>query len=243
MKLRRQAPISGPGPGQEAKENPRRAAVARQVQRPRRRPLAIVLAIVLSLLGAIGAYVGLSQRGEIQALTTKTEVLRGATLSADLFSTISVSKDTSNVMTPQDIDQLVGKKATVDLPTGSLVTRENTAETLSVGEGEAIVGIGVSSVATPGRELVAGDHVRIVFAPTDQAAGVGVASIRGVVQQTRGENQEGLSVVDVAVSSNQAEAAARWSASGNAALVLDGDGATQTSKAPESPAPKDGAKP
>lgn len=243
MKVRSKATRRAAKPEQSAEENSGGVPTSRQVQRPTRRPMAIVVAIVLAIVGAVGAYVGLSQRGEVQALTTKTTVLRGDTLSTDSFSTISVAKDTSNVLTTQEIEQMVGKKATVDLPAGSLVMRENTAENLSVDEGEAIVGIGVSSVATPGRQLVAGDNVRIVFAPTDQATGANVASIRGVVQQTRDENQEGMTVVDVSVASDQAEAAARWSASGNAALVLDGDEAATTTKAPERTAPKDGAKP
>lgn len=196
-------------------------AKPREAVRAQRRPLALVLAVVLALLGATLAYVGLSQRGEEQALVVRSDVARGQVLEAGDFTTISVAKDTANVLGPDEVNNLVGRVATVDMPTGSLVTEASTATDLGVAEGTAVVGVGVTSAGIPGRALAAGDKVRIVYAPAEQDATAAPAAIQGTVQQTRTDGEQGTTYVDVAVEDTQAEAVARWSAAGRAAIVLD----------------------
>lgn len=172
---------------------------AREATRQPRRPLALVLAVVLALLGATTAYVGLTQRGEEQALVVKADIARGQVLVASDFSTIAVSKGTANILGPDEVNNLIGRVATVDMPTGSLVTAASTATDLGVADGTSIVGVGVTNAGIPGRTLVAGDKVRIVYAPADQEANPNLASVEGTVQQTRIDGEQGVIYVDVAV--------------------------------------------
>jgi hypothetical protein len=86
---------------------------------PKRRPLALLLGIVLALAGAGGVYIGLGQNGEVSALVTKTDLARGDQIHKADLTTISVSKNTKGIITPKQLNDAIGKKATVDLPSGS----------------------------------------------------------------------------------------------------------------------------
>lgn len=219
---------------------------ARVLQRPPRRPLALVLTVALALAGAAGIYAGLANRGDEQALVTKDYVKRGERLSADDFTTINVAKGTSNITVPDALGSVEGRVSLVDLPAGSLVNGQNTGETLGSQPGRTIVGVGVSAPAAPGRELVAGDHVRVVYAPAQEGEGStdgeGVV-VPGIVEQVHGASEQGVSIVDVSVESANAASVARWSSSASAALVLDPTEAAGQAQSESSPAPSASPKP
>jgi hypothetical protein len=192
---------------------------------PKRRPLALLLGIVLALAGAGGVYIGLGQNGEVSALVTKTDLARGDQIHKADLTTISVSKNTKGIITPKQLNDAIGKKATVDLPSGSLVTGSTVADSVEIPESTTVVGIAVPPAGLPSRQLRAGDHVRIVHAPADQGTQGDnkPASITATVEQTRTNRDVGLTIVDVSLSTGQAETATRWSAAGAAAIVVDSD--------------------
>lgn len=192
---------------------------------PKRRPLALLLGVVLALAGAGGVYIGLGQNGEVSALVTKADVARGDTVHKADLTTISVGKNTKGIITPKQLNDAIGKKATVDLPSGSLVTGSSVANNVEIPDGTTVVGIAVPPAGLPSRQLRAGDHVRVVYAPADQGTQGDnkPASITATVEQTRTNRDVGLTIVDVSLSTGRAETATRWSAAGAAAIVVDSD--------------------
>lgn len=190
---------------------------------PNRRTGFLALVLALAVVGGLTVFYGLSQAGQITVLTTNDSIARGQTIESQDLTNIRVGKETPNVVEADAANQLIGKKALVDLPAGSLVSTNNTGESINFSNKETVVGIGVAPANVPARTLVAGDAVRVVFTPSDPAKKTsGASEVKGTVEASSVDENEGTLVVDVRFSSKDAANAARWSAAGTAAIVLDG---------------------
>lgn len=180
------------------------------------------LVIVLAILGGLTTWWGLNQSGQVAVLTTTGSVQRGETIESSDLSTIHVGKDTQNVTAASNSDQIIGTKALVDLVPGTLVNDQNTGSEVNFSAGETVVGIGLADGAAPTRPLVAGDKVRIIFTPLEGQAVDGADFVEAVVESSTRSETSGAYVVDVRLQEDDAISAARWSAAGQAAIVLDG---------------------
>lgn len=174
--------------------------------------------------GRAAVLVRLRRLGAESVLVVDMPVSRGETITQDKLATIEVSAGTGHVVAADDVAQIIGRIALVDLTPGALVNHSNTGETLGVASDQAVVGIGLKSTNMPSRTLVAGDTVRIVYAPIDQTDTTSQRDITAIVEQTHFDDIAGLDIVDVRLDKDDAATAVRWSAGGSAAIVLDGGG-------------------
>jgi len=209
-------------------------AVPAKPQTPvkRRSRVAIIVCAVLALVGAALAYAGSQEQGQVQAVVTKSDVARGERLEMEDLTTIAVSKDVGDIITPEHAKELVGLLARVDLPKGSLLRQSVVTSNLGVQANQSIVGIGVTRVGAPSRQLVAGDSVRVVYAPAEGTQGdkAPEADVPATVEQVFTTEDPNLTIVEVSVASDQASKVARWSAGNSAALVLDSEDTSAETK-------------
>lgn len=192
-------------------------------QLARKKPALIALCIALAMVGGLLTYFGMSGNGQVSVLVVKTDLARGAVIGAGDLTTIEVvEKSAGESISADRSATVIGQKALVDLPEGSLVTSKNMGESLGVQSGSSVVGVGLASSQAPSRPLQAGDHVRIIRTPTQGAtADLNTPPISGVVDSTSLDDVKGLVIVDVVVSTDDAPKVVAWSASGNAGLILD----------------------
>ncbi|MGA5873979.1 SAF domain-containing protein [Streptomyces cinereoruber] len=128
--------------------------------------------------------------------------------------------------------KVVGKRASVALTPGALLTQGHVTTRTLVKPGERLVGIGLKTSQMPASRLSPGDKILVVSTPADgqSAAGkdgegadpqtIAARVVRvGEKSQTTGEQ-----VVDVAVPSQFGPTLAAQAATGNVALVVDGPG-------------------
>lgn len=190
---------------------------------PNKRSGFLMLVLALAVAGGLTVLYGLSQAGQITVLTTNESVVRGQAIEAQDLTSIEVGKDTPNVVEAESAEQIIGKKALVDLTAGSLVGPDNTGDSVNFSSEETVVGIGVAPANAPARTLVAGDTVRVVFTPSDpETKASGVSELTGIVEASSIDENEGTLVVDVRLKEKDAANAARWSAASTAAIILDG---------------------
>lgn len=180
------------------------------------------LVIGLAVAGGLLVWFGLNQSGQATVLTVSSTVARGETIEGSDLTSITVGRGTTNVTPAEDAETVIGSKALVDLTPGSLVNSENTGEAVNFSSSEAIVGIGLADGSAPVRALRSGDQVRIVYTPMEGEETQERAAIDALVESTSRNETNGAYTVDVRVDGDDAVDAARWSAAGQAALVLDG---------------------
>ena len=192
-------------------------------QLARKKPALIALCVALAMVGGLLTYFGMSGNGQVSVLVVKTDLTRGAVIGAGDLTTIEVVEKSAGEYIPADRSAaVIGQKALVDLPEGSLVTSKNMGESLGIPFGRSVVGVGLASSQAPSRPLHAGDHVRIIRTPTQGAtADLNTPPISGLVDSTTLDDVKGLVIVDVVVSTDDAPKVVAWSASGNAGLILD----------------------
>lgn len=213
----REQPVSG----QPRTEPPR---AVRQLKR-RRRPLLFALMAALVAGGALlAAYAYSSVNDTQEVLVVARDVPRGGVIGAEDLRAVRVGIDPA--LTPvssAETSAIVGRRAAVDLWAGTLLTEAAVVETLVPGQGEALVGVSLSPAQMPAQELYAGDSVRIVSTPAEQAE-VGNAPpvvIDASVVGVSRIDETGETVVDVVVPRDRAADLAARAATGRVALVLE----------------------
>jgi hypothetical protein len=188
----------------------------------KQRPAFLAVALSLALLGGLITWYGVNANGQRPVIVAKSDILRGETIEAADLGTIEVAKDASNIVPAEQSSQVIGQKALVDMPAGSLFTGSHTGSSLGVEEGKSVVGIGVGSTNVPSRPLRAGDRVRIIQTPLEgQAGAASDESVPGIVDATRFDEVKGITVVDVIVDSGTAPTVVQWSAAGTAGISLE----------------------
>ena len=122
-------------------------------------------------------------------------------------------------------DSAIGQVATTNLLAGQLLPEGATAPKIMPAPGTSIVAVGVKAAFLPAAQLAVGDEVRIVAVQTTPGTTPGdpknlPASINATVYSISARAPDGTTVVSVVVSDAAADAVARLSAVGQAALVL-----------------------
>lgn len=189
----------------------------------RKKPALVALCIALAMVGGLITYFGLSGNGQQTVLIAKDGLVRGQEITPGSLDTINIASDAGNGAVAADQSgTVIGQKAIVDLPKGSLITKNNVGANLGIKEGTSVVGVGLTTAQVPSRRLQAGDKVRIIRTPT-QGGQIDTKStpVAGVVDSTRPDDVKGLIIVDVVVATADAQNVVAWSASGNAGLILD----------------------
>lgn len=189
----------------------------------RKKPALVALCIALALVGGLITYFGMSGNGQQTVLIVKDGLQRGQEITPGALTTINIAAGAGSGAVPaEQSSTVIGQKAIVDLPKGSLITTNNIGSNLGITQGTSVVGVGLTSAQIPSRPLQSGDKVRILRTPTqggqlDQKA----TPVAGVVDSTKFDDVKGLTIVDVIVATADAQDVVAWSAAGNAGLILD----------------------
>ncbi|MEU8645026.1 SAF domain-containing protein [Streptomyces sp. NPDC048674] len=200
-----------------------------RVSARRRRPGVIALSLGLIAAGGAGVAVLLLQVGHrTDVVTVVRDVQVGQVLTEQDLGKASISLDPAvKAVTADHLDQVVGKRAAVELRPGSLLAPSQVTKDSLVKAGEQLVPIGLKPEQIPATALVPGQKVELVHVPaqgeteTDKPSGTGPKTLAGrVVKASAAAPGTGVVVVDVATSASDGPTAAAWVSSGTLRLVL-----------------------
>lgn len=194
--------------------------------RERRRPLLIACMVALVCAGGLISAYAVSSTSDLEnVVAVRDSVARGEVLEPRDLMTVQAKLDPALSSTPaSDLNSLVGQRAAVDLPAGSLITAASITEAVVPAKGQSIVGVSLTSAMMPSEPIVAGDTVRIVSTPGEAGEvreGVEPVTVAATVTGLRYVEETGETVVDVAVPDDQAADLASRAATRKVALVLD----------------------
>ncbi|MEV5794882.1 SAF domain-containing protein [Streptomyces sp. NBC_01558] len=213
---------------------PQQTGVAGPVSPPRvsarrRRPGVIALSLGLIAAGGAGVAVLLLQVGHrTDVVTVVRDVQVGQVLTEQDLGKASISLDPAvKAVTADHLDQVVGKRAAVELRPGSLLAPSQVTADSLVKAGEQLVPIGLKPEQIPATALLPGQKVELVHVPaqgeteTNKPSGTGPKTLAGrVVKASAAAPGTGVVVVDVATSATDGPTAAAWVSSGTLRLVL-----------------------
>lgn len=144
------------------------------------------------------------------------------------------------VIPARQLGEVIGRRATVDLRSGTLLTASQVTTQLTPQPGQALVTVAVKSGQLPPGGLAPGSQVRILSAPAgqsqDQGSGTGATppgqgasgsakDVRAAVDAVGGPDTDGTMSVSLLVTDADADAVAREASAGQIALVITARGA------------------
>ena len=214
-----------PGPGVHS---PNGLLVPRRGNPRRRSPALVSLGVLLVVLGALGAwrFVGLAVSGTHPYLAVYKPIALGSKITADDLQVVSISHATGlNPIPGDEMNQVVGKYARVELVAGTLLTPQDLTDQAPPGPGQALVGLNLKPGQRPNRELHAGDQVLVVELPQPGATTAGgtpaqPVQVQGTVVDVAAVKDDGSQVVDVSVGSGDFAGVAAAANDGRAAIAL-----------------------
>lgn len=186
--------------------------------RARRSPKLIALGVLLMALGGLTAGLLYSQGTHQRAVVTVAEdIQRGAVLQREHLKIVEISgaEDLGGVPADQ-IDELVGKQTTTDLPKGSFPAPRHFSA-LRVDTSKHLVGLRLPRGRLPTAPMPPGTKVRIISSASAKD------STQAVIMSAPSLNQHDDSyTLDVLVPSPMAEHVARLGANDKAVLIVTG---------------------
>lgn len=200
-----------------------------RVSARRRRPGVIALSLGLIAAGGVGVAVLLLQVGHrTEVVTVVRDVQVGQVLTEQDLGRASIALDPAvKAVDASDLDEVVGKRAAVELRPGSLLAPSQVTKDSLVKAGEQLVPIGLKPEQIPATVLVPGQKVQLVHVPaqgetgTDKASESRPQTLPGRVVKVSGAAPgTGVVVVDVATSADDGPTVAAWVSAGTLRLVL-----------------------
>ncbi|MET8102667.1 SAF domain-containing protein [Streptomyces sp. NPDC005236] len=200
-----------------------------RVSARRRRPGVIALSLALIAAGGAGVAVLLLQVGHrTEVVTVVRDVQVGQVLTEQDLGKASIALDPAvKAVHVSDLDQVVGKRAAVELRPGSLLAPSQVTKDNLVKAGEQLVPIGLKPEQIPATVLVPGQKVQLVHVPaqgeteTDKASDSPPRTLPGrVVKASDAAPGTGVVVVDVATSADDGPTVAAWVSAGTLRMVL-----------------------
>lgn len=152
-------------------------------------------------------------------------VHRGEVITAaDLTVAHALADPAIHPVAAASVTDMVGKRAALDLPAGSLLTADAITADPVPGAGAALVGLRLTPGRMPLSELAAGDPVTIVMAGRDGegAATAATPTVTATVVGT-GTGDDGARMVDVTVPAADAATVTSWVATGRVAIYRDSE--------------------
>ncbi len=191
--------------------------------RARRSPRWIAAGVLAMCLGGLGAV--LLWNGAVtsqQVLRVNTPVARGEVVEPGDLGPVTVGSVPGISVVPADqLDELVGRQALVDLPAGSLVPAGGVG-TPDLAEGSVRLGLALPAGRIPSGVLTPGEDVLLIAVPAvDATAETPVEAPTAAVLETRPEvAPDGVStLVDVTVPAADAQLVARLAATDRLVLA------------------------
>jgi hypothetical protein len=190
----------------------------------RRRPALIVIAVVVTALGCLlGAWAWRATTNTEEVLAAIGTIHRGEVITAGDIERIRISGDRALTPLPASAyDDVVGKRAALDISAGGLLTSESTSDAAMPPRGQSIVGISLTPAQVPALAMHGGDKVRIIATPGDAEEATGTpAFTSATIVDTGLDETTGNTVVNVLVPYADAGVLAARAATGHVALILD----------------------
>ncbi|WP_299039921.1 SAF domain-containing protein [uncultured Pseudokineococcus sp.] len=191
--------------------------------RARRRPALIGIGVALTAAGALGAsYLVTSTSETVPVVVVTSAVVAGDQLTVDDLGTASISLDPTVQTVPGDqITDLVGQYATVELLPGSLLTSAAVAPEPTTPAQASTVGVVLTPAQMPSEPLAPGRQVLLVETPAAGETLEGAPlSTQAQVLSTSTVIDTNQTVVNVALEAGPAAPLAARAAAGRLALVL-----------------------
>lgn len=192
----------------------------------RRRPLFTalgVLMVVICGLGGAALFTNLSHATQVVAM--QATVARGQVITRGDLTTANITTDPVLRTVPAaQLELLVGRTATTDLPSGSLVGPDSVTSDPIPAPGESVVGLLLNPGQLPGTALAPGDRIRIILTQReqDEPSRTPPQQISGRVVGLSTVESTGQTTLSVAVPTDNAALVAMVGASGRAAVIRDG---------------------
>ena len=194
---------------------------ARLPSAPReRRPLLAALAVLLIVGGALLAGLLANQMDQrVQVLAAGDTIRAGEVITKEDLMSASVSSDLRTLIRADQIDQVVGRTARVEVSKGQLLDTSQIATTPMPGGDKQVVGISVASGRFPAGGLGSGDVVNVVYVGT-QSVSVDDAQVLKAVPSSGTDNDwTSGAVISLIVDKKDAAKLASASANGTIAVV------------------------
>jgi hypothetical protein len=194
----------------------------------RRNPKWIALGIVALCLGGLLSYAVYAKVAtESSVVAVKQTVYRGELIQADDLTRIVIQGDAfPNAIPASRMAEVVDRRATFDLPVGSIVSAESVTDATIPQPGRAVVGLRLASGQAPAALLLPSSPVRLVALPPAGAEAGGADKLAGktylahVIDQA--VDADGTSIlVNVEVAAEQAPTIALLAAQSRVAVVRD----------------------
>lgn len=213
-----------PSAAQERSTRPLPTAPRAAVPRGRRRPALLALGVLLVVLGVLsGAWLINSAGDRVSVVAVARPVPFGEVINAEDLSRAEVSVDPAVDTVPaEDLGQVVGLVAATNLTAGSLLTRAAVTDVAPPATGQVLVALALPATRMPAGSLQAGDKVLVVDTPPADAdpPTLPPSTIPATVVRLAKPDLNGVTVVDVTVTSSDGPALAARSATGRIAVVL-----------------------
>ncbi|MDH6522408.1 SAF domain-containing protein [Streptomyces sp. SAI-090] len=213
-------------PAQDAAGVPAPRPLVRQPVVRRRRSSWIALGVALiAVSGAGGGWLWLATSDREAVVAVARDVPMGAELKAEDLVEARIATDPALKPVPaDDLKKLIGKRTTVGLEEGSLLTASSVTDDPLVKVGEQLVGVTLSRL--PATRLDPGQKVEAVHTPKESAAASGddadskAERLQATVIQVSAADNSGDRVVDLAVNSIDGTTLAQWAADDAVTLVI-----------------------
>lgn len=193
----------------------------------RRRPVLVVVGVVVAALAAalVAALLNAAMATTL-VWATAGDVSRGHPVEPDDVVAVEVGETTGDSLlaaTVETREQLVGQVWAADLPAGQLLSSALVTERLTVGDGQAFVGLRLGPGGFPAAGLRPGDVVLVIESTVQQGQQPTVLVERAVVESVAELGDQGVAsdrLVTVSVPADAAAAVANAGSAGRASLAV-----------------------
>lgn len=190
----------------------------------RRRPVHLVAGLLAMALGAVfTAWLFVNVGNTRSVLALRQDVARGEAITAEDLMAVDLSPDPALRVVPADQrQQVVGRRAAIDLAAGGLLVDTAVTTDLLPAQGQALVGLWLTPGQLPGTALHPGDAVRVVNTPRAQDdAPTGRPRTTAATVVATETSPDGHVLVTVTVPTGAAAPLSALAATGRIAVVVD----------------------
>lgn len=193
--------------------------------RLRRQPALMAGGVVAICLGALlAAWAWTATTHTTSVLAARVTIHAGQVITAADLEQVQLGDAAALDPLPASaFGSVVGRRASLDIAAGSLVTATATTTAAFPPAGQSVVGVSLTAAQVPAVGLSPGVDVRVVVTPGQNGAAPSGAPLSTPAQvvDTHTDQTNGNTIVDVLVPYADAGVLAAQAATGNVALVLD----------------------
>ncbi|QAY63194.1 hypothetical protein ET495_08025 [Xylanimonas allomyrinae] len=190
----------------------------------RRRPAVLIAGLTLVAVGVVSGWMVWSRDDTtIEVLAARDGIERGQVIASDDVAVARIPSDLGWAVVPASrLDDVVGKRAAVDVAAGTSISADAVTDIQVPADGYSIVGVELSSKQAPGMGLRVGDRVTVVVTPSAATEASDVpASTPAEVAGVSMSVETGNTVLDLLVPQAQSALLAARVATGDFAVVLE----------------------